>query len=94
MFTHVIMMKMKNKEDIQPVAEILRSMEGQIPEIRYIEVGVNEIEADRNFDVILITRFDSRADMDAYQVCDYHQRQVLDKIRPLMEKTVAGDYNS
>ena len=94
MFTHVIMMKMKDKADIQPVAELLRSMEGRIPEIRAIEVGINEIEADRNFDLILITRFDSREDMDAYQVCDYHQHQVLDKIRPLMAKTVAGDYHS
>lgn len=93
MFTHVVMMKMKDKTDAPTVARILRSMAGQIPELKEIEVGINEIEADRNFDVVLITRFDSEADMDAYQISDYHQHQVLDHIRPLMERSVVVDYN-
>lgn len=93
MFTHIVMMKMKDPADAQTVADTLRSMEGKIPELRHLEVGVNEIAAERNFDVILVTRFDSREAMDVYQDCDYHQHQVLDKIRPMLEKTVAGDYS-
>ncbi len=94
MFTHVVMMKVRDPKDIQTVADILQSMEGKIPQINELEVGINEIESDRNFDVILITRFDSRQEMDIYQVSDYHQHQVLDKIRPLLEKTVAADYTA
>lgn len=92
MFTHVVMMKMKDTADAPAVAEILRSMAGQIPELKEIEVGVNEIPADRNFDVVLITRFDSKADMDAYQISDYHQHHVLVRIRPLTERSVVVDY--
>lgn len=94
MFTHVVMMKVKEAKDIQTVADILLSMEGKIPQINELEVGINEIESDRNFDVILITRFDSKDEMDVYQVSDYHQHQVLDRIRPLLEKTVAADYTA
>lgn len=94
MFTHVVLMKVKNLKDVATVAEILRSMEGEIPELKEIEVGINEIESDRNFDIVLITRFDSKEDMDIYQYSDYHQHQVLDRIRPLLEKTVAGDYSA
>lgn len=94
MFTHVVLMKLKKKNDIPAAAEILRSMTGNIPELKGLEVGINEIESERNHDIILITRFDSRADMDAYQVSDYHQDQVLAKIRPLLERSAAGDYSS
>jgi len=92
MFTHIVLMKVKDLNDVATVAEVLRSMEGKIPELKELEVGINEIESDRNFDIVLITRFDSKDDMDIYQNSDYHQHQVLDRIRPLLEKTVAGDY--
>lgn len=94
MFTHIVLMKVVESKDIHPVAEILRSMKGKISQLREIEVGINEIESDRNYDIILVTRFDTKEDMDIYQVSDYHQHQVLDKIRPLLAKTVAGDYSS
>ncbi|UUM12043.1 Dabb family protein [Clostridiaceae bacterium HFYG-1003] len=94
MFTHVVMMNVKDRQDIPRLAEILRSMEGRIPELRDIEVGINEVESDRNFDVILITRFDSREEMEAYQICDYHQNQVLAHIRPLLAKSAAADFTS
>lgn len=92
MFVHTVLFKVKENEKINFVADTLRSMEGQIPELKYLEVGINSIDAERNFDVILYTKFDSRKDMDAYQVCDYHMEKVLKIIKPFIEKSVAGDY--
>ncbi len=92
MFVHVVLFKIKEKDKIGFVAEVLKSMENNIPQIKELEVGINEISEDRNYDVILQTRFDSREDMDAYQISTYHVEKVLNVIRPLIEKSVAGDY--
>ncbi len=92
MFVHVVLFKIKEKDKIGFVAEVLKSMENNIPQLKELEVGINEISEDRNYDVILQTRFDSREDMDAYQVSPYHVEKVLNVIRPLIEKSAAGDY--
>lgn len=93
MFRHIVLFKVKKKADVDFVVDRLRSMEGQIPELKELEVGKNEIAADRNFDVILITGFEDEAAMDRYQVSQYHQNEVLAKIKPLIDRSVAGDYN-
>lgn len=92
MFVHTVLFKIKENEKIHFVADTLKSMEGQIPELKYIEVGINSISADRNYDVILYTKFDTREDMDRYQVSEYHTEKVLKLIKPFIEKSVAGDY--
>lgn len=92
MFVHTVLFKIKESEKINFVADTLSSMEGKIPELKYLEVGINTVDAERNFDVILYTKFDSREDMDKYQVSEYHQEKVLKLIKPFIEKSVAGDY--
>lgn len=93
MFKHIVLFKTKKQEDAQFVFDRLRSMEGKIKELKYLEVGIDELHTERSFDVTLITGFDSKEDMDIYQVSDYHQNEVLAKIKPLIEKSIACDYN-
>lgn len=92
MFTHIVMFKTVSEKDAEFVAERLRSMDGKIPELKYIEVGVDTLKTERSFDVTLITRFASKEDMDTYQVSDYHQNEVIKKIKPVIVKSVACDY--
>lgn len=92
MFTHVVMFKLKNPKDSEKAKEILLSMEGKIKELKYLEVGVDILHSNRSYDVILITRFDSREDMDKYQVSDYHVNYVLKNLKPMIEASIAGDY--
>lgn len=94
MYTHVVFFKVKDRKDIPDVAAILRSMEGRIEALKDIEVGINDIESDRNYDVVLITRHESKAQMFEYQESVYHQNTVLPVIRALNESTRAVDFEA
>lgn len=94
MFTHIVLFKTENKKDAEFVYERLSSMEGKIPQLRYLEVGLDELNTERSFDVTLITRFDNKEDMDIYQDSDYHQKEVLKKIKPVIIKSIACDYET
>ncbi|MBU5592598.1 Dabb family protein [Clostridium sp. MSJ-4] len=94
MFTHIVLFKLKDsrKENMERAKEILSSMDGKIPELKYLEVGVDIIRSDRSYDIALITRFDSREDMDRYQVSEYHVNHVIKNLKPMLEGSVALDY--
>ncbi len=94
MFTHVVLFKLKEntRENVKFVANTLKSMEGKIPELKEIEVGIDDLHTDRSFDVCLITRFDSVDDMNEYQIHPYHVNEVLGKIKPYIEVSKVADY--
>ena len=52
-------------------------MEGNVPMLKYLEVGVDELHTERSYDIVLITKFDSLEDMNDYQKYPYHVEQVL-----------------
>ena len=93
-FTHIVLFKLKNRspESIEETAGIMRSMEGQIPPLRGIEVGADVVKSPRSYDLALITRFDSLADMRAYQAHPYHQNVVLKHVNEVTESVVAVDF--
>lgn len=92
MYTHVVMFKLKDRKDIDFVADTLRSMEGRIPELMSLEVGINDIESERNYDLILIARFQSQDDYLVYADHEYHVNEVLARIKDLRESAVAVDF--
>lgn len=96
MFNHVVMFKLKSQEidKVKYVKEVLEAMDGNIPQLKGLEVGVDEIHSDRSFDICLITKFDSIEDMNEYQVHQYHVEQVLAKIKPFVEVSKVVDYKS
>lgn len=91
--THVVMFKLRERtaEAAAPLVQLLRSMEGQIPQLRGIEVGLNIVESTRAYDIVLITRFDNLADMEAYQVHPLHQ-SVSAQMRAASEAVAAVDF--
>lgn len=94
MFTHIVLFKLKDstKENMEKAKAILSSMEGKIEELKYLEVGVDIIRSERSYDIALITRFNSKEDMDGYQVSEYHVNHVIKDLKPLLESSVALDY--
>lgn len=92
MFTHIVMFKFKDKNFVEEAKNILLSMEGKIDELKYLEVGADVLDTERSFHIVLITKFDSKEDMDKYQVSEYHVNHVLKKLKPMIEKSVAVDY--
>lgn len=91
--THAVLFKLKDRspEAVEKTAEVLRSMAGKIAPLQAIEVGVNVIPSARAYDIALITRFASLADMALYQAHPIHQG-VLAHMREVMEASVAVDF--
>jgi hypothetical protein len=95
MFTHIVLFKLKEntKENVSFVANTLKSMEGKIPQLMDLEIGVDELHSDRSFDICLITRFTSVDEMNEYQMHPYHVNEVLSKIKSYIKVSKVADYN-
>lgn len=92
MFTHIVFFKLKNKEQAKSARDILLSMEGKIPQLKDLEVGVDVIHSERSYDLALITKFDSLEDMNTYAVSEYHVNSVLKYLKPMLESSKTVDY--
>lgn len=93
--THVVLFKLKDRsaENVEKIAHLLRGMEGKIAPLQTIEVGVNVVPSPRAYDIALITRFASLADMEAYQAHPIHQ-DVLQALRQATDTSVAVDFET
>ena len=92
MFTHIVFFKLKNKEQAKSARNILLSMEGKIPQLKGLEVGVDIVHSDRSYDVALITKFETFEDMNTYAVSEYHVNSVLKYLKPMLESSKTVDY--
>lgn len=94
MFTHVVFFRLvdPNEENLGRAKDILEGMRGNIPQLKYLEVGVDVLHSERSYDIALITRFDSLDDMQQYQVHPYHVNEVLSNLRPMLKGSASVDY--
>jgi len=93
MFTHVVFFKLTDRtpDNAQKLREVLLRLAGKIPQIKYMEVGINVLPSERAFDVALYQHFDSLADMQDYQAHPDHQ-EVLKYIRTVIASSASVDY--
>lgn len=91
MYSHIVMFTLKDRDDIPQTAGALRAMEGRIPQLRYLEVGVDDAPSERSADIVLITRFDSKEALAAYQRHPHHE-QVLEFLGEVVERAVKVDF--
>ena len=96
MITHIVFFKLAEPtpENIAAVQAKLLSMQGKIPQLRHLEAGLDFIRSERSYDVALFTKFDSREDLQAYQVHPYHSGDVVPLMKSLCSSVVAVDYES
>ncbi|MBO5305891.1 MAG: Dabb family protein [Clostridia bacterium] len=94
MIKHIVCFKLKNNspEECQRAAEVLRSMEGNVPMLRGIEVGVDFLHSERSYDVVLSVLLDDEAALEAYQNDPYHVGVVKKHMHAVREDSVAIDY--
>ena len=94
MIKHIVCFKLKNSTDEErsKAAEILRSMEGNVPQLRGIEVGCDFLHSPRSYDIILQVTLDSADELDAYQNDEYHCSVVKKHMHAVAESSVAIDY--
>lgn len=96
MVTHIVMFSLKDKssKNIEKTRDILISMDGKIPELKSIEVGIDFLRSERSYDLVLITKFNSRQDLDKYQDHPYHVDVVKKHMHEVRESSVAVDYET
>ncbi|GIO52569.1 Dabb family protein [Paenibacillus cellulositrophicus] len=93
MIKHIVFFKLKDRspESIERTAAVLRNMEGKIPQLVSIEVGLDVIHSERSFDIALVTELASLEDLQAYQVHPEHQI-VIRHINEVKDVSVSVDY--
>ncbi|HIV00562.1 MAG TPA: Dabb family protein [Candidatus Stercoripulliclostridium merdipullorum] len=94
MVKHIVLFKLKDTSDenIAKTVGILRSMEGNVPMLRGIEVGSDFLHSDRSYDVALIVTLDDRAALEAYQNDPYHCSVVKKHMHAVRSGSVALDF--
>ena len=80
MIKHIVMWKLKEEaegatatENAAKMKGMLEALSGKIDVLRKIEIGTDVFASAPECDVILYSEFDTRADLDAYQVHPEHQ---------------------
>ena len=96
MVTHIVLFKLSEPtpENLAATHAKLMSMQGQIAQLRHLEAGVDVIRSERSYDIALVTRFDSLADLQDYQVHPYHAGEVVPHMKQVCASIVAVDFES
>ena len=94
MIKHIVCFKLKDnsREECEKAAQVLRSMDGNVPLLRGIEVGVDFLHSERSYDVILQVTLDNADALEAYQQDPYHCAVVKKHMHAVRESSVAIDY--
>lgn len=95
MLTHIVFFKLKNNspDEVEQLKDRLMALEGKIPELLHIEVGIDVLRSERSYDLALVTKFESMEAMQSYQVHPEHQK-VIEYVNTVKEATIAVDYIS
>jgi len=70
----------------------LEALNGRIPGLLHLEVGVDFVQSDTSYDVVLVSELENREALDLYQQHPEHQA-VVPLVRELAASRVAVDYD-
>ena len=94
---HIVMWKLAAEdartraEQAKEISRLLHTLPGVIPDILAMEVGINALTPDANFDVVLTADYDDEAALQRYVEHPEHQK-VAAFIRSLISARGAVDY--
>ena len=94
MIKHIVCFKLADNsaENCEKARQVLLSMEGNVPLLRGIEVGVDFLHSNRSYDVILQVTLDDAAALEAYQNDPYHVSVVKKHMHAVAAAIIAVDY--
>ena len=80
MVTHIVLWRLKPEahgrtaaDNARAIKEKLEALRGRIPGMLRLEVGLDFSREETSSDVVLLSEFESRAALDAYQVHPEHK---------------------
>lgn len=93
MIKHIVFFKLKEPtvDNIERTVQVLRDMQGKIPQLRSLEVGSDIIRSERSYDLALISEVETLEDLQAYQVHPVHQ-EVIRYINTVKDHSISVDY--
>lgn len=94
MIKHIVCFKLKDRSEANKLKakEVLMSMKGNVPMLRNIEAGVDFLQSERSYDIILQVELDDAEALEAYQADPYHVGVVKKHMHQVVEASVAVDY--
>ncbi|MDZ7740258.1 MAG: Dabb family protein [Bacteroidota bacterium] len=100
MIKHIVMIKLKDfssadekTSHARKFKQMLLDLVDKVPELLAMEVGLNFNEKPAAYDIVLISEFESREELDNYRIHPEHVK-VLEYLREIMESTAVVDYES
>lgn len=94
MINHTVLFKLKEQTtatEKQALIDALQNLKSEISELKEIQVKENFSDRSKDFKVILFSLFNSKADLDAYQVHPAHVRVVKENVKPILEDILVSD---
>lgn len=92
MIKHIVCFKLKTGEDKEKAKEVLLSMKGNVPLIRGIEVGIDELRSARSYDVVLEVLLDDFSALEEYRKDEYHCGVVKKHMHAVAENSISLDF--
>ena len=93
MIKHTVCFKLKDNSEAEckKAKDILLSMDGNVPLLRGIEVGVDFLHSPRSYDIILQVLLDDEKALEDYQNDEYHCSVVKKHMHTVAESSIAID---
>lgn len=98
MIKHIVMWRIEENlegksklENAKFVKDSMEALKNEIKEIINIEVGINIVEAEQAYDLVLNSEFANLEDLNIYQKHPSHVK-VVDLVKPLLNSRVVIDY--
>ncbi len=95
MIKHLVMWRMKDAvtaEQKNEMKDRLEALNGVVPPLAKLEVGIDYVGGEASSDVSLISEFASKEDLFAYQVHPAYQ-EVVAFVKPLVAERRVLDYD-
>lgn len=98
MLRHIVMWKFKEsaegasrEENLKKAKALIESLKGRIPEIRQLDVGIDVLQSDQSYDLVLNSDFADAHALRAYQKHPDHVR-VVEFLRKVHAGRISVDY--
>lgn len=92
MIKHVVCFKLLDGESPEEAKNVLLGMQGNVPMLKGIEVGIDLLHSARSYDVILSVLLDDMNALTEYQNDTYHVEVVKKHMHRVTKTSVAIDF--
>jgi len=93
MIKHIVMWQLKDKGEAPVLKKRLEALNGKIPGLFHVEVGIDFLESEQSADLVLIAELENREALNAYQQHTEH-RAVAPRMKAAAVSRTVVDYET